>query len=106
MWYMQQGPEIRTGFLKNPDVPLTFTAGKTIKITTDYDHKGDEEMISMRCSHVPLIGDLECSWRHTHAAHRLDSQFQRPLPPCLLLAEWLLRLATSVLTSRPLKARA
>ncbi len=44
-----QGPEIRTGFLKNPDQPLTFTAGKTIKITTDYEHKGDDEMISMRC---------------------------------------------------------
>lgn len=45
-----QGPEIRTGFLKDPDTPLTFTAGKTIKITTDYEHKGDEEMISMRCA--------------------------------------------------------
>ncbi len=44
-----QGPEIRTGFLKDPDTPVSFTAGKTIKITTDYDHKGDANMISMRC---------------------------------------------------------
>ena len=43
-----QGPEIRTGFLKDPDKPLKLTAGKEITITTDYDHKGDEEMISCR----------------------------------------------------------
>lgn len=51
-----KGPEIRTGFLNDPDTPLTFTAGKTIKITTDYDHKGDNEMISMRC--LPAVALL------------------------------------------------
>ena len=45
---LAQGPEIRTGQLKNPDQPLTLTAGKTIKITTDYTYKGDDEMIAMR----------------------------------------------------------
>ena len=43
-----QGPEIRTGFLKNPDQPVKLTAGKEITITTDYEYKGDEETISMR----------------------------------------------------------
>lgn len=43
-----QGPEIRTGFLKNPDQPVKLTAGKEIMITTDYEHKGDEEMFACR----------------------------------------------------------
>lgn len=51
-----QGPEIRTGFLKDPDTPVIFTAGKTIKITTDYEHKGDGEMISMR--YAPSVSAL------------------------------------------------
>ena len=43
-----QGPEIRTGFLKNPDQPIKLTAGMEISVTTDYDVKGDDKMISMR----------------------------------------------------------
>ena len=43
-----QGPEIRTGFLKNPDQPIKLTAGKEISVTTDYDVKGDDNLISMR----------------------------------------------------------
>jgi len=42
-----QGPEIRTGFLKD-EKPIKLTAGKEITITTDYDIKGDENTISMR----------------------------------------------------------
>ena len=49
-----QGPEIRTGFLKNPDQPVKLTAGKEITITTDYEYKGDEETISMRYAPVHL----------------------------------------------------
>ena len=45
-----QGPEIRTGFLKNPDQPIKLTAGKEISITTDYDVKGDDNLIAMRYS--------------------------------------------------------
>lgn len=45
-----QGPEIRTGFLKNPDQPVKLTAGKEISITTDYDVKGDDKLIAMRYS--------------------------------------------------------
>eukprot|EP00208_Stichococcus_sp_RCC1054_P007328 CAMPEP_0206143566 /NCGR_PEP_ID=MMETSP1473-20131121/21028_1 /ASSEMBLY_ACC=CAM_ASM_001109 /TAXON_ID=1461547 /ORGANISM="Stichococcus sp, Strain RCC1054" /LENGTH=509 /DNA_ID=CAMNT_0053539035 /DNA_START=205 /DNA_END=1734 /DNA_ORIENTATION=+ len=52
-----KGPEIRTGFLKDPDTPVIFTAGKTIKITTDYEHKGDGEMISM--SYKKLAEDVK-----------------------------------------------
>ena len=43
-----KGPEIRTGFLKNPDQPIKLTAGKEISVTTDYDVKGDDSLISMR----------------------------------------------------------
>ena len=43
-----QGPEIRTGFLKNPDQPVKLTAGKEITITTDYEFKGDDDTIAMR----------------------------------------------------------
>jgi pyruvate kinase len=46
---LPQGPEIRTGFLKNPDVNVKLESGKEIMITTDYTHKGDENMIAMRC---------------------------------------------------------
>ena len=45
-----QGPEIRTGFLKNPDQPIKLTAGKEVTITTDYEFKGDENTIAMRYS--------------------------------------------------------
>ena len=43
-----QGPEIRTGFLKTPDQPIKLTAGKEISVTTDYDVKGDDNLIAMR----------------------------------------------------------
>ena len=43
-----QGPEIRTGFLKNPDQPVKLTPGREITITTDYSYKGDEDTIAMR----------------------------------------------------------
>ncbi|KAK9842151.1 hypothetical protein WJX84_005253 [Apatococcus fuscideae] len=52
-----KGPEIRTGFLKNPDQPVKLTAGKEITITTDYEHKGDESMIS--CSYKKLPVDMK-----------------------------------------------
>lgn len=52
-----KGPEIRTGFLKNPDEPLKLVAGRTIKITTDYDHKGDTDMICM--SYKKLAHDVK-----------------------------------------------
>lgn len=42
-----QGPEIRTGFLKDAK-PIQLTTGKEITITTDYDYKGNEETIAMR----------------------------------------------------------
>lgn len=48
MCHLWQGPEIRTGFLKNPDQPVKLTAGKEITLTTDYEFKGDEETIAMR----------------------------------------------------------
>ncbi|KAK9825979.1 hypothetical protein WJX74_002803 [Apatococcus lobatus] len=52
-----KGPEIRTGFLKNPDQPLKLTQGKEITITTNYEHKGDESMIS--CSYKKLPVDMK-----------------------------------------------
>ena len=42
-----QGPEIRTGFLKDGQ-PIKLTTGKEITITTDYEAKGHEELIAMR----------------------------------------------------------
>ncbi len=45
-----QGPEIRTGFLKDGQ-PIKLTTGKEIIITTDYEAKGDEETIAMRYTH-------------------------------------------------------
>ena len=53
-----QGPEIRTGFLKNPDQPVKLTAGKEITITTDYEFKGDDETISMRCTGILFYHQL------------------------------------------------
>jgi len=41
-----QGPEIRTGFLKEGK-PVQIHRGQEITITTDYSIKGDEKMISM-----------------------------------------------------------
>ncbi|KAE8769435.1 aspartic proteinase-like [Hordeum vulgare] len=44
--YANQGPEIRTGFLKD-DKPIKLNQGQEITISTDYTIKGDETMISM-----------------------------------------------------------
>ena len=51
-----QGPEIRTGFLKDGK-PIRLTKGKEITISTDYSIKGDENMISM--SYKKLAEDLK-----------------------------------------------
>lgn len=42
-----QGPEIRTGFLKDAK-PIQLTSGKEITITTDYEAKGDSDTIAVR----------------------------------------------------------
>ena len=43
-----QGPEIRTGFLEGGN-PIKLTTGTEVTITTDYDVKGKEGLIAMRC---------------------------------------------------------
>ncbi|XP_017606162.2 pyruvate kinase, cytosolic isozyme [Gossypium arboreum] len=50
-----KGPEIRTGFLKDGKVQLK--QGEEITITTDYDIKGDEKLISM--SYKKLAEDVK-----------------------------------------------
>lgn len=50
-----QGPEIRTGFLKDGK-PIQLEKGREITISTDYSIKGDENMISM--SYKKLAEDL------------------------------------------------
>ena len=42
-----QGPEIRTGFLENAK-PIQLTAGKEVTLTTDYDKKGNSDLIAVR----------------------------------------------------------
>ena len=51
-----QGPEIRTGFLKDSK-PIQLKEGQEITITTDYSIKGDEKTISM--SYKKLAVDLK-----------------------------------------------
>lgn len=51
-----QGPEIRTGFLKDAK-PILLREGQEITVTTDYTIKGDEEMIAM--SYQKLAVDLK-----------------------------------------------
>jgi pyruvate kinase len=51
-----QGPEIRTGFLKDKK-PIQLQQGQEITITTDYSIEGDENMISM--SYPKLAEDLK-----------------------------------------------
>lgn len=51
-----QGPEIRTGFLKDGK-PIQLKEGQEITVTTDYTIKGDEEMICM--SYKKLAVDLK-----------------------------------------------
>lgn len=43
----QQGPEIRTGTLKDGK-PVQLVAGQEVTITTDYALPGDETTIAMR----------------------------------------------------------
>jgi pyruvate kinase len=54
--YTLQGPEIRTGFLKDGK-PIQLKKGKEITISTDYTIKGNEKMISM--SYKKLAVDLK-----------------------------------------------
>lgn len=51
-----QGPEIRTGFLKDGK-PIQLSQGQEITISTDYDLKGDETMITM--SYKKLAHDVK-----------------------------------------------
>lgn len=51
-----QGPEIRTGFLKDGKA-IQLKEGQEITITTDYSIKGDQELISM--SYQKLAVDLK-----------------------------------------------
>lgn len=51
-----QGPEIRTGFLKDGK-PIQLKEGREITISTNYDIKGDEETIAM--SYKKLAVDLK-----------------------------------------------
>ena len=51
-----QGPEIRTGFLKDAK-PIQLKEGQEITVTTDYSMKGDENMICM--SYPKLAVDLK-----------------------------------------------
>ncbi|RRT71655.1 hypothetical protein BHE74_00001869 [Ensete ventricosum] len=48
-----QGPEIRTGFLKDGK-PIKLQEGQEVTITTDYNIKGDENMISMSYKKLPV----------------------------------------------------
>jgi len=47
-----KGPEIRTGQLKDKN-GLQLASGQSLKITTDYEHLGDNEMIA--CSYKDLM---------------------------------------------------
>ncbi|KAG9137362.1 hypothetical protein Leryth_017701 [Lithospermum erythrorhizon] len=51
-----KGPEIRTGFLKD-EKPIQLKEGQEITVTTDYDIKGNTDMISM--SYKKLAVDLK-----------------------------------------------
>lgn len=51
-----QGPEIRTGFLKDGK-PIQLKKGQEITISTDYDMKGDENTICM--SYKKLAEDVK-----------------------------------------------
>ncbi|EFJ06845.1 hypothetical protein SELMODRAFT_134716 [Selaginella moellendorffii] len=47
-----KGPEIRTGVLKDGKA-IKLQEGKELTITTDYEHKGDTEMIAMSYKKLP-----------------------------------------------------
>ncbi|KAH9746895.1 Pyruvate kinase [Citrus sinensis] len=48
-----KGPEIRTGFLKDGK-PIQLKEGQEITVSTDYDFKGNEEMITMSYKKLPV----------------------------------------------------
>ncbi|MQM14071.1 hypothetical protein Taro_047002 [Colocasia esculenta] len=48
-----QGPEIRTGFLKDGK-PVQLKEGQEITISTDYSLKGDENLITMSYKKLPV----------------------------------------------------
>ncbi|RVW29790.1 Pyruvate kinase, cytosolic isozyme [Vitis vinifera] len=52
-WFVEKGPEIRTGFLKDAK-PIQLKEGEEITISTDYSIKGDEKMISMSYKKLPV----------------------------------------------------
>lgn len=53
VWLLQQGPEIRTGFLKDGK-PIQLKEGQEITISTDYELKGDTETITMSYKKLPV----------------------------------------------------
>jgi pyruvate kinase len=74
-----KGPEIRTGFLKDKS-GLLLEAGQSLKITTDYEHLGDNVMLA--CSYKDLMttvkvgstvfiadGSLTCTVTEINADH-------------------------------------
>ena len=60
-----KGPEIRTGFFRE-DVgsKITLTAGQDLKLTTDYDFKGDspEELVFFEGDKIELIEEFSDGW--------------------------------------------
>lgn len=51
--FVSQGPEIRTGMLKDGQ-PVQLTSGLEVTITTDYTISGDSNMIAMRYIRGPI----------------------------------------------------
>lgn len=51
-----KGPEIRTGFLEN-EQPVQLEVGQEVTITTDYDTKGNKNLIAM--SYKKLAQDVK-----------------------------------------------
>lgn len=47
-----QGPEIRTGFLEDSK-PVKLTSGKEVTLTTDYEAKGNQDLIACRFAAHP-----------------------------------------------------
>lgn len=52
-FFWLQGPEIRTGFLRDGK-PIQLKESQEIIVTTDYSIKGNEEMISMSYKKLPV----------------------------------------------------
>lgn len=53
MVLLLQGPEIRTGFLKDGK-PIQLKEGQEITVSTDYSLKGDEKTITMSYKKLPV----------------------------------------------------